>query len=129
MLRILLSGLVAATFCVSTATAQDAGKLKEQCSASDQAPCYAYVAGVVDTLRMLSYKTAGGFFCAPQGTPGEKYVSVTTTYLSVHPEGLKYNAADEVMIALMQAFPCERVGEHQLPLPPPTTQPIPPRGN
>ena len=129
MLRIFLSGLIASMFCVSTARAQDAGHLKEQCSASDQGACYAYIAGVVDTLRMLSHKTAGGFFCAPQGTQGEKYVSVTTAYLSSHPESLKFNAADEVMLALMQAFPCERVGEHQLPLPPPTTEPIPPRGN
>jgi hypothetical protein len=78
---------------------------------------------------MLSYKTAGGFFCSPQDTSPEKYISASAAYLSAHPEVLKYNAAGEVMMALMQAFPCERVGEHQLPLPPPTAQPLPPRGN
>jgi hypothetical protein len=129
MFRIFLSGLVAAMFCTSASNAEDAAHLKDQCAARDQTACYAYIAGVVDALRMLSYKTAGGFFCAPQGTECDRYVLVTTDYLSSHPDSLKYSAADEVMLALMQAFPCERVGEHQLPLPPPTAEPLPLRGN
>jgi hypothetical protein len=129
MFRAIFMGAIFVTLCLSSARAEDAGQLKEQCATADQSHCAAYVAGVVDTLRMLSYKTAGGFFCSPQGTPPEQYISVTIAYLAGHPDNLRYNAAGEVMLALMQAFPCERVGEHQLPLPPPTAQPVPPRGN
>lgn len=118
MLRAIFFGAIFATLCLSPVLAEDAGQLREQCARGDQPPCAAYVAGVVDTLRTLSYKTAGGFFCSPQGTPDEQYFSVTTSYLAAHPDNSKYNAAGEVMLALMQAFPCERVGEHQLWLPP-----------
>ena len=126
MLKPLLCAAMAAVLCAPAAWAQDAGQLNAECAAPDRAFCAAYVAGVVDTLRMLSYKTAGGFFCAPQGTPPERYLSVTTAYLDAHPDRMKFNAAGEVMLALMQAFPCERAGEQQLPLPP-GGQPLPPR--
>jgi hypothetical protein len=128
MFKRVLAITVFAVLCASTARAEVARTLKEQCSAGDRMLCAAYVAGVIDTLRMLSYKTAGGFFCSPQGTRPEDYILVVTKYLSTHPDGLKYNASDEVMLALAQAFPCERVGEHPIPLPPETTEPLPPRG-
>lgn len=94
-----------------------------QCSAPinslERHKCNSYVLGVVSGANMImaSLKQIRGgphglpmMFCAPPTTPTNKLVSATIDYLKEHPEGLRYDAASEVLLAVASTFPCSNAG-------------------
>ncbi|MBX7249313.1 MAG: hypothetical protein K1X35_09775 [Caulobacteraceae bacterium] len=108
---------VAALLMASAATpARAAGHVSAQqllraCQADpeeEKSFCMAYVLGVADGHMSLQAAAPDmvKFFCLPAGVSAGRIVEVTVGYLTAHPADLHYAAADEVALALHDAFAC-----------------------
>lgn len=119
---VLLAGSASADIWISTthhegdtplnvATARgfvDGNELWNQCDKNaDSYPhimCMAYIVGVAD---VYSNQTANNM-CLPKNATEEQLADVVTKYLRQHPEERHYTAQSDVLVALAEAFPCNR---------------------
>jgi hypothetical protein len=90
----------------------DGNKLFSDCTEKDPVSdglCSGYIIGVFDShaayLALLPYG-AINLFCPPQGAAAGQVRDIVVRYLETHPETLQYTAASEIIVALMDAFPC-----------------------
>jgi hypothetical protein len=63
--------------------------------------CLGYVVGITDGSNFH------GAMCVPSGVTRDQITDVVTNYLRAHPEGRDHSAAEQVLIALGQVFPCK----------------------
>lgn len=72
--------------------------------------CGSYILGVIDAYRALSsmHKPNINHICFPDGVNRGQQNKVIVKYLKDHPEHLHYTAADTILAALNNAFPCEK---------------------
>jgi hypothetical protein len=95
----------------------DAGSLYDLCAASEP-ECSSYVGGVVDTAMLnrflFSEDRDQGFvgpgqiaFCLPSGGPDADPVEIFVDFLHARPEEAPFSAAEGVMRALSERYPCE----------------------
>jgi len=72
--------------------------------------CLNYIAGTIDTFNMLMNLGAvpGDAYCLPGDTTQTRVRFVTVAYLKSNPELQGYVAADQVVRALNEAFPCKQ---------------------
>ena len=89
-----------------------AAQLLERCESVanvDKAVCLGYVQGAVDTFEsVMSLGAWPKNFCIPQQVTLVQLSKVLVKYLNEHPEDLHYMADNEVHMAFMKAFPCEK---------------------
>lgn len=73
------------------------------------AQCVGYIEGVSDALTAVaSVDTERRFFCEPAGLIAQQLIDVVVAYLRSHPETRHSAAGEEVTLALMKAFPCDK---------------------
>ena len=75
----------------------------------DQNGCVGYVSGVSDAHSELAamYPSIERF-CAPEAATNGQFQLIVEKWLKKHPEKLHSNAAGLVLVALGDAFPCEK---------------------
>ncbi len=86
-----------------------ADALAERCNSDfpgDVAYCFAYVAGVHDTIRAYEVWLSLKEFCPPPELMQADFRRIFLTYLKAHPNLGKGQAASTVVVALKTAFPC-----------------------
>lgn len=75
-----------------------------------QLVCTAYVMGAHDMMRAVLDIHAPGQYCAPaEGLEVEQVEAIVLRWIRRNPEGMHLPARSAILIALMQAFPCQRV--------------------
>jgi len=90
-----------------------AGQLLQVCESSEPfqyGSCLNYLAGTVDTLNMLMDMGAvtDDAYCLPSNITQTQLRFVTIKHLKNNPELLNHIAADQVAMALDEAFPCNK---------------------
>lgn len=117
--------MLAAILCAPTATAQtrpappaasttagglfSAGQLRDRCQSSvpaDASYCFAYVAGVHDTVRAYEAWLNLREFCAPRHVPQGELRRAFIDYVSAHSDTTSGEAASVVVVALKVRYPC-----------------------
>lgn len=85
-------------------------QLLEFCTSKNailRSACLAYVEGAVDLLNDVQEDLpTKSKVCVPAGMGGEQVMDIVVRYLQAHPEKRQYTAAQEVVLALLQALPC-----------------------
>ncbi len=87
-----------------------AASLRDRCEAAQSGLvtyCFAYIAGVHDTVR--AYETWLRFreFCPPVGSSQADMRRAFVTYLKAHPDAASGEAASVIVLAFKDQFPCE----------------------
>ena len=71
--------------------------------------CFGFVFGVEQGhLATATQRDQESAFCIPKGVEPGQVSEVTRNYLGEHPEGRHRPAASLVLMALVEAFPCEK---------------------
>jgi hypothetical protein len=86
-----------------------AGQLRDRCQSSvpaDASYCFAYVAGVHDTVRAYEAWLNLREFCAPGRVAQGELRRAFTDYVSAHPDTTSGEAASVVVVALKIRYPC-----------------------
>lgn len=86
-----------------------AAQLRERCLSSiaaDASYCFAYVAGVHDSVRAYEAWLNLREFCAPSRVPQGELRRAFVEYLFAHPGDLGAEAASVVVVALKSRYPC-----------------------
>jgi hypothetical protein len=99
--------IVVCTSWSGSAFALTGNELFENCNAKERvtdALCYGYVLGAMDAVFAGVIRAA---VCMPANATQRQVVDTVTKYLGDHPETRHYNAASDVAVALVKAFPCE----------------------
>ena len=99
--------------CQQTLIIFDDGKAK---STSDAAQCLGRLRGTVDGLDLaratyssLEKKQLPALYCPPeQGVTNDQSVRIVVKYLKDHPESLHMAESTLVILAMVDAFPCDR---------------------
>lgn len=77
--------------------------------------CVSYIAGVIDgidtlvTSSRLLHPGSNAYpkmYCLPVGIKAENLVAPLVSYLRQHADDLHFGASSEVMLGLMQIYPC-----------------------
>ena len=88
----------------ATASFRTGNQLLDECQTDPSSPklaaCLGYIMGFVDALE------GGHSFCADVGVTAEQFKDVVKFYLRDHPETRHLPAADLVIVALQEKFPC-----------------------
>jgi hypothetical protein len=75
----------------------------------DAAQCVGFVQGVTDGYATaISLYTGIAIYCEPPGVTLQQRVLITEKYLNSHPEVINQEASSLVLVAMREAFPCER---------------------
>lgn len=87
-----------------------AASLRDRCEATELGLvtyCFAYIAGVHDTVR--AYETWLRFreFCPPIASSQADMRRAFVTYLKAHPDAASGEAASVIVLAFKDQFPCE----------------------
>jgi hypothetical protein len=79
------------------------------CNLDREGDCLGYVAGVTDTLLSLQAAKPHMGYCIriPAAVTGGQLRDIAVKYLQEHPEERHYTAASEVILAMLNAFPCK----------------------
>lgn len=86
-----------------------AAELAERCTSSGSATsssCFAFIAGVHDTVQAYELWLNQREFCIPAGTPQADLRRVFLAYLVAHPVNRSGEAASVVVVALKETYPC-----------------------
>lgn len=106
-----MSGLLMGAVMLS---AMNANTLYEYCKSSDTArnlTCVSYILGASDSYASLTQAGAApARVCMPEGSTRVQLRDVAVKYMEAHPEYRHFSAASQVILALMDAFPCEGSG-------------------
>jgi hypothetical protein len=89
-------------------TFYDVDRLVAQCERNDLA-CYAYIAGVTDTLATATAygaTIAGLAACIPYGVNLKQLEQTVIEFLRTHSQEVHKTAASAVAVALTISFPC-----------------------
>jgi hypothetical protein len=70
--------------------------------------CIGLLHGVVVTNRVLAPSLKHALFCLLRGITNEQAIRIVITYLQNHPEHLHLHAAEVVIVALNDAYRCQR---------------------
>lgn len=91
-------------------TAEQLLKVCESSEPFQYGSCLNYLAGTVDTLNMLMDMGAvtNDAYCLPRDITQTQLRFVIIKHLQANPELLHHIAADQVAMALDDAFPCDR---------------------
>lgn len=87
-----------------------AGQLKDRCSsgsAADISYCFAYIAGVYDTVGAYETWLNLREFCAPAGVSQGELRGAFVDYLDAKPGFRAGEAASVVVVALKERFACQ----------------------
>jgi hypothetical protein len=88
------------------ATFKDANKLLEECQAENLI-CAGYLQGVADAVANLQHHSAiGRIACVPKNVTVRQMKDVVVQYLVANAKDRHNSAANQVMFALKQAWPC-----------------------
>ncbi|EIZ78470.1 hypothetical protein WSK_2914 [Novosphingobium sp. Rr 2-17] len=88
-----------------------ASQLSGQCrqsSAFAVTYCFAYLAGVHDTIRAYEQWLKHKEFCAPATIKQQDLSDVFASYVAAHPEFAEGQASSVALVALKEAWPCKR---------------------
>jgi hypothetical protein len=86
-----------------------AGQLRDRCQSSvpaDASYCFAYVAGVHDTVRAYEAWLNLREFCVPRHVPQGELRRAFIDYVAAHPDTASGEAASVVVVALKVRYPC-----------------------
>lgn len=86
-----------------------AGQLAEQCRAEAAFPvtyCFAFLAGVRDTLRAYERWLQQSEFCPPAAIKQRDLREALLRFVSGHPGAAEGQAASVAVVAFKQAWPC-----------------------
>lgn len=98
-------------FAVMAVTAFQTGNdLQYSCIRQDH--CIAYVVGAVDAWDDSFIAFRSKLFCTPAGLTQGQAADIFAHFLDTHPEKRHLAAADLVLSAMMDAFPCSKPHRH-----------------
>jgi hypothetical protein len=90
----------------TTASFKNGTQLYQACTAASDSEklsfCIGYVMGVSDSLQSLHLT------CSPKEATGKQVTDLVVGYLRDHPDARQFVAAQEVTLALVKAFPCNK---------------------
>jgi len=108
----LIVALIAATPAHGQPMFMTGNELYTQCTSPDELVCSGFVMGVSDTIA--TYQSASAVrsvICLPKGVNTGHLIDAVVKYLGEKPEVRHYTAASSVIGAMLEAFPCRKVGE------------------
>lgn len=86
-----------------------AGQLRQRCLSNvpaDASYCFAYIAGVHDSVRAYEAWLNLQEFCAPRRVPQGDLRRAFIDYVGAHPEDAVGEAASVVVVSLKVRYPC-----------------------
>jgi hypothetical protein len=99
-------------------SAMSGEELLQQCTAPEKSVehklCGSYILGVMSGANMMMIGTKQlhqnplypVLFCVTPAVPTTQLIDVVVRYLTANPDGRKYDAGSEVLLAFQGAYPC-----------------------
>lgn len=73
--------------------------------------CHSYVMGVHDMIKAFEARNQGTYYCGPQTPDSYQLALIVKKFLQDHSTSLHNSAANLVMSALSEAYPCAKIPE------------------